>query len=184
VIRAARPGDLARIRDIEVAAGELYRDFGMDAIADDPPPSDEDLTVFQHNGRAWVATDSDDIPIAYILVETVDGWAHIEQVSVHPSHSRKGLGRALIDHAELWADGCGLGGMTLTTFREVPWNAPYYERLGFVPVPEPAWSEGLRRIVSQEGLHGLNAWPRVVMMKPGKRQHRIASNKITARPRR
>lgn len=171
MIRAAKPDDVARIRDIEVAAGQLFRVIGMDAVADDPPPSEEDLTVFQNDGRAWVATDSDDIPVAYILVETVDGWAHIEQVTVHPSHSRKSLGSALIDHAELWANGCGLSGMTLTTFRDVPWNAPYYERLGFVTIPEPAWSEGLRRIVSRERQHGLNAWPRVAMKRPGKRQH-------------
>jgi GNAT superfamily N-acetyltransferase len=171
VIRAARPDDISRIRDIEVAAGQLFRGLCMDAIADDIPPLESELASYIRDDRAWVATDSDDIPIAYILVETVDGWAHIEQVTVHPSHSRKGVGSALIDHAELWANGCGLSGMTLTTFRDVPWNAPYYERLGFVTVPEPAWSEGLHRIVSQEGQHGLNAWPRVAMKRPGKRQH-------------
>jgi len=172
VIRAARPDDISVIRDIEVAAGELFRGLGMDAIADDTPPTESELAPYVRDGRAWVATEPDDVPIAYILVEIVDGWAHIEQVTVHPLHSRMGLGRALIEQVEQWSIGCGLSGMMLTTFRDVPWNAPYYERLGFMRVPEPAWSEGLRQIMRQEGAHGLSAWPRVVMKKPSKRQHR------------
>lgn len=170
VIRAARPDDISVIRDIEVAGGELFRGLGMDAVAADTPPTESELAPYVRDGRAWVATEPHDIPIAYILVEIVDGLAHIEQVTVHPLHSRMGLGRALIEQVERWSIGCGLNGMTLTTFRDVPWNAPYYERLGFMRVPEPAWSEGLRQIRRQEGAHGLNAWPRVVMKKPSKRQ--------------
>lgn len=172
VIRAARPDDISVIRDIEVAAGELFRGLGMDAIADDTPPTESELAPYVREGKAWVATEPDDVPIAYILVEIVDGLAHIEQVTVHPLHSRMGLGRALIEQVETWSIGRGLSGMTLTTFRDVPWNAPYYERLGFMRVPEPAWSEGLRQIMRQEGAHGLNAWPRVVMKKPSNRQPR------------
>ena len=165
MIRAARPADLPRIRDIEAAAGELFREIGMDAIADDPPPAEGDLAPYLGGGRAWVATDAADNPIAYVLVDVIDDWAHIEQVTVHPLHSRKGHGSSLIDHAERWAAAHNLDGMTLTTFQDVPWNAPYYERLGFVHVPEQAWSDGLRQIVRQENHHGLNAWPRVVMKR-------------------
>jgi len=172
MIRAARPDDISKIRSIEVAAGELFRGLGMEAIADDTPPTESELAPYVRDGRAWVATGPDGKPLAYILVDIVDGWAHIEQVTVHPDHSRTGLGRALIERVEQWSDGCGLDGMTLTTFRDVPWNAPYYKRLGFSDVAESAWSEGLRQIVRQEGAHGLNAWPRVVMKKPSKLQAR------------
>ena len=165
VIRAALPDDISVIRGIEVAAGEFFREIGMDAIADDPPPAEGDLAPYLGGGRAWVATDTADKPIAYVLVDVIDDWAHIEQVTVHPLHSRKGHGSSLIDHAERWAAAHNLDGMTLTTFQDVPWNAPYYERLGFVHVPEQAWSDGLRQIVRQENHHGLNAWPRVVMKR-------------------
>jgi hypothetical protein len=30
-----------------------------------------------------------------------------------------------------WAQRHGLAALTLTTFTDVPWNMPYYERLGF-----------------------------------------------------
>ncbi|MET4096414.1 GNAT family N-acetyltransferase [Arthrobacter sp. UYCu712] len=137
----------------------------MAAIANDSPPDLDDLAAYQREGRAWVATDSGDEPVAYILVEDVDRRAHIEQVTVHPLYARQGLGRSLIEEVARWAVARGLEGMTLTTFEEVPWNAPYYTRLGFVRVPECQWSQGVRRIVQVESAHGLDAWPRVVMKK-------------------
>jgi len=153
------------MRDIEVAAGEAFRTLGMEAVADEAPPSLEALANYQRDGRVWVATDSGDVAVAYKLVDVVERFAHIEQVTVHPLYARQGLGRHLIDEAALWAATLGLEGMTLTTFEEVPWNAPYYARLGFLPVPEHEWSGGLRRIVQSERAHGLDAWPRIVMKR-------------------
>ncbi len=137
----------------------------MAAIANDSPPDLDDLAVYQREGRAWVATDSGNEPVAYILVDDVDRHAQIEQVTVHPMHARQGLGRLLIEEVASWAVTQGLEGMTLTTFEDVPWNAPYYTRLGFVRAPEYQWSQGIRQIVQKEGAHGLDAWPRVVMKK-------------------
>lgn len=165
MIREAKAKDLPKLRDIEIAAGEAFRTLGMGAIADDAPPSLEALAVYQQDARAWVATGSGDEAVAYILVEVVEPFAHIEQVTVHPFYARQALGRKLIDEAARWAGARGLEGMTLTTFEEVPWNAPYYARLGFQPVPEYEWSDGLRQIVQSEGVHGLDAWPRVVMKR-------------------
>ncbi|MDQ1058581.1 GNAT superfamily N-acetyltransferase [Arthrobacter globiformis] len=163
MIREARAKDLPKMRDIEVAAGEAFRTIGMGAIADEAPPSLEALAVYQQNARAWVATDSGDEAVAYILVDVVGPFAHIEQVTVHPLYARQAIGRRLIDEAALWAAARGLKGMTLTTFERVPWNAPYYARLGFQPVPEYQWSDGLRQIVQSERSQGLDAWPRVIM---------------------
>lgn len=153
------------MRDIETAAGEAFRLIGMAAIADVPPPALEALAAYQRDGRAWVATDSADDPIAYVLLDVVDRLAHIEQVTVHPQHARRGIGRLLIEEAARWGATLGLHGLTLTTFEDVPWNAPYYRRLGFREVPEAQWSDGIRRIVQSERDHGLAAWPRVVMKK-------------------
>jgi GNAT superfamily N-acetyltransferase len=98
-----------------------------------------------------------------VLVDEIDGYAHIEQVSVHPGHSRQGIGRMLIDHVGTWATSRGLAGLTLTTFTEVPWNAPYYARLGFRVVTD--LSPGLRALRAHEAAIGLDAWPRVVMRR-------------------
>ena len=50
---------------------------------------------------------------------------------MHPDYARRGIGRTLIERAEAWARERGLPALTLTSYVEVPWNGPYYERLGF-----------------------------------------------------
>lgn len=137
----------------------------MASVADDEPASAAALTGFINAGMAWVVTDPDDQPIGYIILEELDGRAHIEQVTVHPAYARRGIGAALIDEAARWAAAKGWDELTLTTFADVPWNAPYYSRLGFTLLPEPDWDVGMRRRIAREAEHGLDAWPRVVMKR-------------------
>ncbi|WP_426564108.1 GNAT family N-acetyltransferase [Angustibacter sp. McL0619] len=165
MIRAAREDELSALLDIERAAGESFRELGMDLVADAEPGTAEELLAYQQDGRAWVCVDEDDEPVAYMLVDLVDGWLHIEQVSVHPCNAGRGLGRQLIDHADRLAAERGLPGLTLTTYVDVPWNGPYYERLGFRVVPDGDISPGLRAIREEEARHGLDAWPRAVMAR-------------------
>ena len=181
MIRRAELRDLPRLRQVERAAGAVFRDVGMAAVADDEPPAPADLRDHQVHGRAWVATADDgtadvttdvttdvdpDVAVAYLLLDVVDGAAHVEQVSVHPAWARRGLGRRLIETAAAWAAGRGLTAVTLTTFAEVPWNAPYYARLGFSVLPESELGPGLRAVRRRERDLGLDAWPRVAMRRP------------------
>ncbi|MFR9770549.1 GNAT family N-acetyltransferase [Nocardia sp. SC052] len=162
MIRPATSRDLPVLQDIERAAGEPFARIGMTTVADDEPPSLATLRQFQQAGRAWVWTD-DDLPIGYLVAAVVDGNAHIEQVSVRPDHARRRIGKRLLDRAARWAAVAGLPAMTLTTFTEVPWNGPYYERLGFRYLS--AWEEtpGLVALRAAEQAHGLDRWPRACM---------------------
>lgn len=135
-IRLATTSDIADIRIIEEQAGEAFRDIGMAHVAGEPPPSSESLVEAVDQGQLWVFVDDSGATAAFVLVASVDGECHIEQVSVRPSHSRRGIGRELIEHAAAVARANGHRALTLTTFRDVPWNAPYYERLGFTTVAE------------------------------------------------
>lgn len=164
-IRPARRSDLPLLQDIERAAGEPFRALGMARVADDDPPPLEALDRYREAGRAWVTTGPDDRPLGYLIADPVDGAAHIEQVSVHPSAARRGLGSALLDHVACWAATGGLNALTLTTFTHVPWNAPYYVRLGFRVLTESGLTDGLRRIRAEEAEHGLDRWPRVCMRR-------------------
>lgn len=87
------------------------------------------------------------------------------QVSVDPAHARRGVGRALIETAETWAREHAFNNITLTTFEHVPWNAPYYARLGFVVLPEHEQPAQLQEIRRAEAASGLDAWPRVAMRR-------------------
>ncbi len=75
------------------------------------------------------------------------------------------MGRALVAYAADCARDRGLAGLTLTTFTDVPWNAPYYERLGFRRLAAAELTPGLRRIRAAEAAHGLDRWPRVCMRR-------------------
>ena len=72
--------------------------------------------------------------------------------------------------AAAWAEQHNLAALTLTTYSEVPWNAPYYERLGFQIMAEDQLNEGLRRIREHEAARGLARWLRVTMRRPVGRQ--------------
>ncbi|MFE0378529.1 GNAT family N-acetyltransferase [Streptomyces inhibens] len=178
IIHGPSAAELPVLRDIERAAGEPFRGLGMASIADDEPPSLEQLSGFQRAGRLLAAyeerepagtsthrdrdRDTAGRPIGYLLWEPVDGCTHIEQVSVHPDHAHRRIGRALIDRAERDS---GPGALTLTTFAEVPWNAPYYTRLGFRVLADAELTPGLRAIRAHETALGLDRWPRVCMRR-------------------
>ncbi|MFG3341012.1 GNAT family N-acetyltransferase [Glycomyces sp. NPDC048151] len=164
-IRPATHADLPLFQDIERAAGECFRDLGMAEIADDEPLGFAELAVFVRADLAWVAVE-DEHPVAYLIALPVDGALHIEQVSVHPEQARRGIGRALIDHAAARAATDGLDSLTLTTFTDVPWNAPYYARCGFAPIAPDDLTPGLRKIREHETALGLDRWPRLCMRRP------------------
>ncbi|MEO3974486.1 GNAT family N-acetyltransferase [Streptomyces sp. CAU 1734] len=165
IIREATAAELPLLQDIERAAGELFRALSMPEIADDEPPATEVLEGYRRDGRAWVSTDGADRPLGYLLHDEVDGAAHVEQVSVHPSAAHRGLGRGLIDHLAARATARGLTALTLTTFAEVPWNAPYYTRLGFRVLADDELTEGLRHIRNHEREIGLDRRCRVAMRR-------------------
>jgi GNAT superfamily N-acetyltransferase len=165
VIRLAQDDDIESMVTIERAADAVFRDIGMAAIADGDPMPAHDLRNYQRAGRAWVDTDDLGHVMAYLLLDVFDEVPHIEQVSVHPSCAGQGKGRTLIEAAANWAKQEGFSSLTLTTFTEVPWNAPYYARLGFEIIPVSQLSSGLRQIRQHEAAMGLDAWPRTAMQR-------------------
>jgi GNAT superfamily N-acetyltransferase len=163
VIRLATEADLPALRDIERAAGRAFADVDMSAIAEDEPPSLAVLGHYQRHGRVWVYGTG---PVAYLLARWADGDVHVEQVSVHPDHAGRGIGRQLIEHLAGWAAERGARALTLTTFADVPWNAPYYERrCGFRRLGDDELGPDLRQIRDDEAAHGLDRWPRVAMRR-------------------
>ena len=162
-IRPGEPGDEARLQDIERLAGQRFRQIGMDQIADDDPPPLEQLAGCVRDGRCWVAEADEGELVGYLIVEEVDGNAHIEQVSVVPVRQGAGVGRRLIDAALDWARIGGRPALTITTFTDVPWNRPLYEHLGFRVLDEQEIGPGLRELREVEARHGLDPDIRVCM---------------------
>ena len=163
-IRAARVADLPSLPAIEQRAGAGFRELGMGLVADDPPPSVAELDRYRYAGRAWVAAEVDAV-VGYLLIDELADSGHIEQVTIDPAFARRGIGARLIDQAAASVRARGLPALTLTCFEQVPWNAPYYARLGFAVVPVVEQNAELRAISRREAQRGLGAWPRVVMRR-------------------
>ena len=81
------------------------------------------------SGTLWVM--DDDGPIAFLAGRIEDGRLHIDELDVQLDRQGQGLGRRLLSHAADWARSKGLEALSLTTFRNIPWNAPFYARFGF-----------------------------------------------------
>jgi ribosomal protein S18 acetylase RimI-like enzyme len=164
-IRAAHVAELPALQAIEQAAGLMFCDIGMPEIAQYDPWPLPVMAARQDGGQIWVVASDNDVPVAYLMAGLVDGCLQIEQVTVSPGSARRGLGRALLDHAANRAAADGLPALTLTTFAYVPWNAPYYARCGFRVLDDAEITPGLQAIREREAAMGLDRWPRVCMRR-------------------
>ena len=161
-LRAATVADSVRLREIEREAGEQFRTVGMADVADHDPFTVEELHAYAAGGRSWVAAEGVHI-VGYVVIDCVGRAAHIEQVSVVPEAQGRGIGRLLVDRVREWAVENGLSALTLTSFREVSWNAPLYAHLGFRILAEGELTSELRAIREHEADQGLDHAQRVCM---------------------
>ena len=160
--------ELDLLREIERAAGALFAEIGFAEVAAAEPAGVAALAEYVLDGRAWVVAEHD-VPVGYAVVDIVDGLAHLEQLSVLPEHGRKGLGSALLAHVCSWAAQRRLESVTLTTFRAVPWNAPYYEKNGFRVMDDAEIGPEMRDLRALEAEHGLDPTQRVCMRRDVRR---------------
>ena len=164
-IRAPRANELQLLRDIEWAAGVMFIEIGLPDVATTEPSTVEELAEYVHQGRAWVIADDADEPVGYAVVDVVDGLAHLEQLSVHPDHGRQGLGGTLVEHICDWAATQNFAAVTLTTFVDVAWNAPFYAKHGFRALAADELGPELRELCDLEASHGLDPELRVCMRR-------------------
>ena len=130
-VRPTRPGDVTALPAIERAAGERFRDYPELAwLAEGDVISAEQHLDYAERGLSWLAL-ANDQPVGFILAELHVSSLFIVELSVHLDWQGKGIGRRLIACVADQARKRGLASLTLTTFRDVPWNAPFYARLGF-----------------------------------------------------
>jgi GNAT superfamily N-acetyltransferase len=163
-IRPAEIGDAEALPALENSAGTLFRDLPAWAWLADG----EDLPAARYReliagGASWVAADKTNQPVAFLSASIEGDALHIWEFGVRRDHQRRGIGHALLDTAIRQARRRGLTAVTLTTFREIPWNAPFYERLGFEPLADAAIGARLAQIMQADAERGLPADARCAM---------------------
>jgi ribosomal protein S18 acetylase RimI-like enzyme len=151
-IRPAQARDLPLIAGIEDAGGPQFREhFGPAIHPVLLSPAADGRQRAAAPGFLLVAGDP---PVGFVHVLVLDGHAHLEQLSVLPAHQRRGIGARLVEAAKHEASARGFDRMSLCTYRDVPWNGPYYRSLGFSEVTELAPYE--RRLREKERDLGLD----------------------------
>lgn len=158
-IRAARSDEHARLEDVERTADTVLEALLRPERPFTPTPAAERASA---PGFTLVAEDGTGRLVGFVhVLEDGDG-AHLEQVSVLPDHGRRGIGRVLVEAACAGARERGHRSITLRTFADVPWNAPFYRSAGFVE-SEPSDAAQLAR-AANEHTSGLDRLGRRVQM--------------------
>ena len=163
-VRRARSSEYALLPDIERSASTLFAAIDWLQLTDGEPSSIEFIEAIARSGAVLVAT-ADDVPVGFALVGFLDRALHIHELDVAPPHGRRGLGRRLVDEACAFAAAEGARAVTLSTFREVPWNGPFYEKSGFHDVPRNQWTPALILLHHREIELGLPVDRRAFMRK-------------------
>jgi GNAT superfamily N-acetyltransferase len=163
-IRLAELKDAELLPGIERSAGERFRQIPELAwIADgDDLPVEHHLRLIPQR-TCWVVVDKQDHPIAFLSAEVLVEELHIWEVSVRLDRQGAGIGRKLIQHAIQEAKVRGLAAVTLTTFRRVTWNEPFYARLGFKTLSNQEAGDRLNQILRSEIKRGFPAERRCAM---------------------
>ncbi|MCW2583872.1 MAG: GCN5-related N-acetyltransferase [Klenkia sp.] len=134
IVRRATAADLQQLPAVESAADALFLPLGVEDL---PAPASA-----AHRAASWQVLvvpvpGRDDQVAGFAVLELLDGDVHLEQLSVHPAHGRQGLGGALLRAVVQAAEQHGARRVTLCTYRDVPWNRPFYARHGWHVLEEP-----------------------------------------------
>jgi GNAT superfamily N-acetyltransferase len=164
-IEFARPEHLPALPEIERQAAFLFQGWNVPhSVLEETTPLEE-FQAAQMAGLLWVALSPQHYPVGFALIEVEGNLPHLEEIDVHPLHGRRGIGTALVKTVCAWARDRGYAGVTLTTYRDIPWNAPFYTRLGFEILGAAELTPYLRARVEDEAARGLDPTARVVMRK-------------------
>lgn len=166
-IRRARSEELQAIQAIERASAQRFLGV-MDSIAHDEPSPLELLAARQDAGGLLVAevlAGEKPTLAGFVMFRLLEQSFYIEQIDVAPAFERQRIGATLIDAVAHRARDAGLVRLTLSTFREIPWNAPYYRRLGFVDLDDKTLDPVLAQVRREHLARGLDESARVFMAR-------------------
>jgi GNAT superfamily N-acetyltransferase len=163
-IRSVRAEELPLLAQIERSAAALFIHTPYAFLVNDEPLSLEFVRQRFQAGQIWVAVDSQNLVVGFAITREVDdNTIYLQEMDVAPAHGRKGLGAALVGTVRSWAQSQGYSAISLSTFRDLPWNAPFYSKLGFRILDKSELTIGLQQIRQQELADGLPISDRVIM---------------------
>ncbi len=163
-IKLASLADIPTMIAVERRAVQVFRGIGYDFCADGPLRDPDEHERVIRTGRTFVAARELAV-IGFAMFEPIDGDIHLVEIDVDTGHQRQGLAQRLIAVGAEWALAKGFDAMTLTTYRDVSWNAPFYRRLGFIEFEPGPERKGLLETIAKEAAWGFAFRPRIAMRK-------------------
>ncbi|PYD76451.1 GNAT family N-acetyltransferase [Novacetimonas pomaceti] len=163
-IRPARPGDAVALPDVERSAARLFGAIPALAwLASGDVCDIETHAACIAQGTCWVGVDAKGGIAGFLSARATGDSLHIIELSVRQDAQGHGLGRGLLHAAMQWVRHApqAAGRLTLTTFRDVPWNAPFYRKMGFGVMDQPP--PELARMLAEEEAHGFPPGSRCAM---------------------
>ena len=163
-LRLARPEDAEQMPAIERAAASLFQDDpGLADLDPDYAWGTQQLTRLIRKGHCLVSHVGERMA-GFLVSEPFNRELHIWEMDVHPDFQRSGIGAGLMRAAQIDAHNSGFRALTLTTFRDIAWNAPFYRRLGFEGVASLDAHPRLARLLEEEAKDGLPSDQRCAMI--------------------
>jgi len=154
-IRNGKTRDLESIASIEKEAAGLFSPEDLpQALRDECVPADQ-VSASMLADLTWVAVETSDRPVGFVVTEAFESSLHIVEMSVKPLNMRKGIGRSLVSTVLSAAHTRGFSQVTLTTFEHLPWNKPFYVSCGFSLIEKTELLHHLRKALLEEEHAGL-----------------------------
>lgn len=149
-LRLARPEDAEHFPAIERSAAQAFASVeGLETLVDGWTIPAERHRLLIAKCHCLTASVGGEVA-GFLVAERFGRALHIWEMSVAEPFQRRGIGAGLVRACGIDAANAGCQSVTLTTFAEVPWNAPFYARLGFERIADVALWPRLALLLKQE----------------------------------
>lgn len=164
-IRLARRDDAEAFPAIEASAAALLAAYpGLEGIDPDRVMTADRYRALIARGHSLVASVGDRV-VGFLVTEPCGRELHIREIDVAREWQGQGIGAIMMRACGIDAENAGFAALTLTSFREVPWNAPFYARLGFVEIAQLEGHPRLAAELESEVRAGLKREQRIAMIR-------------------
>jgi GNAT superfamily N-acetyltransferase len=126
-LRPAGMADVPRLTELVQAAYGGY----VERLGERPRPMTDDYADLVRGDRVTVAELGGEI-VGLIVLEVGDEGFLVDNVAVDPAHQGSGVGRALLERAEVAARRAGFDSLYLYTHEGMVENRALYARIGYV----------------------------------------------------
>jgi predicted N-acetyltransferase YhbS len=145
---------LSELPAVERSAAEAFRGSAQPAVVDGQVSPESFYRPLQAQGLVWVAAEGKQV-VGFAACELFTDGLHLCELAVRHDTQRRGAGRALVAACVAEARRRRAAAVTLTTFGQIPWNAPFYARLGFEQLREEDLNRRLKSVLAREAERGL-----------------------------